>query len=443
MHVSKRTTKHCDSHSRCQPRITIYLTNPQEAYTTGNIIQGNVTIQSPSDLDFQDIHVELTGTSRTLIERWSATPACVPYTEAAHEFLRLSQPDLQLKYPMDHTLRAGQNYAFSFTFVIPIRLPEGACRHPVSDERVRSAHHSLPPSLGDCDESGTRSHADDLSHRKASIGYGIVVTIAQQDQWPNERILARRSRSLRIVPATGGLLNPDVRCVSVHRPSGIHCTRKEETIKGGTLLRRQHLGTLVAEGAMSKEIQMHISPRRAGDTVTGTATARLHYKPAAGAHHTPPQLERLTTRLRIRTDISSKPCSDFPQHSDVLFDATKSRRNDTFPLAERALSGVKWYTCAPAFDTASPPFAIDLAIPVTLPSNRSFVPTFHSCYVSRTYALDICMSYTTAGVRGSIDLCLPLELITQYLDEQPKPSDYESSILPEYEYLRALAGSSR
>lgn len=416
--------------------IAIRLENPRETYTTGDVIQGDVNLQSSTDLDFQDIRIELVGTSRTLIERWTATPACLPYTEVAHDFLRLSQPDVDLKCPIDHVIKAGKRYTLPFTFVVPKRLPEGTCGHPVSDDSIRDAHSSLPPTLGHSDMSGTKRAVDDLSHHRASISYGIFVAVTQEEHWPNDRVIARRSHGLKIIPAVEGLSNLDAERMLLDRPKSIYCTRREETVKGGALLRRQRLGILVANGAVRKSIRMHDSSPCTQATAATTANVRLEFKPSTGAYHAPPQLDKVTTKLRVCTEISSKPCAGFPQHSDVLFDATKSRRNDTVSLAERALSGVEWYTCAPAFDTASPSFETDLAVPVSFPDNKMFVPTFHSCYISRTYSLAISITYAAAGVSDSIDLCLPLQVTNGSLHEQRIPSGYDSWVLPEYEDLR-------
>jgi hypothetical protein len=50
-------------------------------------------------------------------------------------------------------------------------------------------------------------------------------------------------------------------------------------------------------------------------------------------------------------------------------------------------------------------------LPIRLPTKKySFVPTFHSCLISRTYTLALSLSLQTAGLGGSIDLRVPMQI---------------------------------
>lgn len=441
-------------------QVSIQLDNPKKCFTTGDAIHGQVTLRAASNLDFQDMCIEFIGTSRTLVERWSATPGgCMPCTSTAHNFLRLSQPGLQRSFPPNQTFLAGEDYHFDFTFVIPDRLPEGLCRHPALDQAVRNAHAQLPPSLGRSQYTGKDGRCDDLSHDKGSISYGIFVTVTEQDEYHESRTLAYQSRGLRVIPSLSGCSNEELRHLLIDRQHSKYRTRHEELVKGGGLIKRKQLGTLVAEATLPKSIHMPDLSCRSS-TATGTmVSANLVFKPASESSQDVPQLERVSTKLRVRTDIASKPCREFPQDSDVLFDASRLRRNETLTLSELALSGVQWrptttsnkrnQTSSSSKDTvfeASPPyenpasiFETCLTIPITLPENDSIalVPAFHSCYISRTYALDIDISYSTAGVRGSISLCLPLQVTTGTPTKSSELlisyEDLMSSNLPEYE----------
>ncbi|KAI7633257.1 hypothetical protein KC322_g22427, partial [Hortaea werneckii] len=52
-----------------------------------------------------------------------------------------------------------------------------------------------------------------------------------------------------------------------------------------------------------------------------------------------------------------------------------------------------------------------LLVPITLPNHKAFVPTFHSCLVSRQYALKLDLSISgTGGIAPSLDLKLPIQI---------------------------------
>lgn len=457
LHMMRRTSECRTKSVHPDLQVAIKLGNPKECFTTGDVVHGQVTLRSASTLDFQNVCIEFIGTSRTLIERWSATPGgCMPCTSTAHNFLRLSQPGLERSFPPNHTFLAGETYHFSFTFVVPDRLPEGICRHPALDQAVRDAHAQLPPSLGRYQYTGKDARFDDLSHDKGSISYGIFVTVTEQDEYHETRTLAYESRGLRVIPSLAGCSNEELRHLLIDRQHSKYRTRHEVLVKGGGLIKRKQVGTLVAEAELPKSIHMPDLSCRAS-TATGTiVSANLLFRPADGSSLELPQFEKVATKLRVRTDIASKPCREFPQDSDVLFDASRLRRNETLTLSELALSGVQWrpsnkgkeapssskdsvFEASPLYEDPGSMLATCLTIPITLPENDSIalVPSFHSCYISRTYALDIDISYSTAGVRGAVSLCLPLQITTGTSTKNSELlisyEDLMSSNLPEYE----------
>jgi hypothetical protein len=66
-------------------------------------------------------------------------------------------------------------------------------------------------------------------------------------------------------------------------------------------------------------------------------------------------------------------------------------------------SGQTWYTTS-------------VVVPVTLPQSKVFVPTFHSCLVSRTYSVEVSLSYDTVVAKAlspKISLRLPVQIVTQ------------------------------
>jgi hypothetical protein len=86
--------------------------------------------------------------------------------------------------------------------------------------------------------------------------------------------------------------------------------------------------------------------------------------------------------------------------------------SDTSTAASTSASGETYYTAS-------------VVIPISLPKNKTFVPTFHSCLMSRTYSLDLSLTYHTPGANvltPTISLRLPIQVITQ-----PKYADSPKS----------------
>jgi hypothetical protein len=82
-------------------------------------------------------------------------------------------------------------------------------------------------------------------------------------------------------------------------------------------------------------------------------------------------------------------------------------------------------------------------VPLTLPQSKSWIPTFHSCIVSRIYALDLSLSIHTpgTGVRAStVSLCLPVQIAAAGNESAPglsRPEELtEAAEAAADEYLR-------
>lgn len=228
---------------RCKPALVveIHLEDPRETYSSKDVIHGQVTVQSPADFEFEDIRIEMLGTSRTLIERWTATPACLPYTEAVVDFLRLSQPGLGSECPDDQVFHAGETYTFRFTFVVPKQLPEDECKHTVYNPYVRAMHAYSPPSLRDPGRGDAIAIRDDLSHHSASVTYGICVTIMQRDQELKVCDVVCEFHALIIIPIAVELSVSQVYRLLIDKARSNYHIRKEVVVKRGMLFRGTRL----------------------------------------------------------------------------------------------------------------------------------------------------------------------------------------------------------
>lgn len=330
-------------------------------------------------------------------------------TEAVHRFLKLVQPvDISADLPADQILRPGTIYCLAFVFVVPPQLLPRVCAHAASSSTVRDAHLQLPPSLGDRIEK-----ADDFASKDVKISYSIHAKLQKDKSDGKKTTFAETSRKVRILPATEEYPPLDT------EESKEYCMRKTKTIRKG--LFKGKLGTLVMEASQPSRFQL--PPAGSTDESSSSTYLRLHFRfdPASPASN-PPKLSSLSTKLKVATYYATTTRSDFarpPQHSwqDMTSDCT----TETLSLSTIAMgSNIHWTVHKPqavravsALSTASVEsgtstestveasenykdglfYTSTIIVPMNLPSSKkyTFVPTFHSCLVSRTYALHVAL----------------------------------------------------
>ncbi|KAM0706317.1 hypothetical protein Q7P35_005643 [Cladosporium inversicolor] len=438
-HVPKKPSMRNPLHST-KPEITIHLNSRRKIYSTMDKIEGTVTIKPVVDTEFDDVEIDFIGTSRTFVERYTTAAAISGRSEAYHNFLRLSQPKLDELYQEDRaerTLKAGKTYEYDFLFKVPVRLIDRICKHKVNNPSVKDAHYQLPPSLGDQELSSKDGTLDDMAPEMASVRYGIFVRVVKADG-PGQKSthVAAKARRIRVVPAVDEAPPLDVKGMLEDDIKTEYCVRKEKKLKKSLFL--GNLGTLVMEAAQPKSARLPPANSELGHSeVNTTAIVMLRFEPAKGVK-SPPRFDRLTSKLKSRTYYATSARHDFPKKADSEFDASRSVHGHTHDLISHAMGNFEWrvedpskrsdsparrdstvsieekrwipgpsstYTPGTAFWTARMP------LPIRLPNKKhSFVPTFHSCLISRTYTLAISLSLQTAGLGGSIDLRVPMQI---------------------------------
>ncbi|KAL1589846.1 hypothetical protein WHR41_01752 [Cladosporium halotolerans] len=434
-----------------KPDISIHLDSRRKIYSTMDRIQGTVVITPAVDTEFDDVEIEFIGTSKTHVDRNTTAAAISGRSEAYHTFLRLSQPHLDRLYPddrADRTLKAGKTYEFGFFFRVPKTLLDRVCKHKVNNDMVRDLHLQLPPSLGDQELNSKDGTLDDMTPEMASIRYGVFARITKLGGGgdPEKRThVASKARRIRVVPAFDETPPLDVKGMIEDNVKTEYVLRKERKLKKGLLM--GPLGTLVMEAAQPKSAQLPPANAELGHSrVETSATIMLRFEPAKGVKQ-PPRLDRLTSKLKTRTYYSTSARHDVPKKADGEFDASKGMHGCNMELASRAVGKFDWrleeadaasqpssrrdstasieekrwipapsstYTPGSAFFTAK------MVVPIELPNTKhSFVPTFHSCLISRTYTIALSLSLQTAGLGGSVDLRIPMQV------SAAPPIDYE------------------
>lgn len=419
-----------------KPDIKIDLTTKQKTYTTLDRIEGTVTIKAPIDTPFDTIDIEFVGTSRTYVERLTTAAAATGRSEAFHQFLKLQQPGLQQLYPEDLVLRAGVSYTLPFVFAVPQQLLYRVCQHAVQSDAVRDAHLRLPPTFGDKDLPGNRQKGvDDLAPDMASIRYGVFAKISEvrtkgEEVWRST--VSSKARRLRVIPAV-----EEQPPLDVHQEDGEYLLRKEKTIRKGLL--KGKLGTLVMEAAQPQAFKMK-SYNNPESRATTMATVMLRFDPLEDDMPLP-KLGNLSSKLKVTTYFASTARPAFPSKQVSMFDMAQGAHAEQLSLSSRCVANVEWTkqeassqtlqrrdsaTSTNSLETGPLPRASEgykggafytarLLVPLTLPANKAFVPTFHTCLISRVYCLKLDLGVGTVGIGPSMDLKLPVQVSSEDL----------------------------
>ncbi|KAK2748090.1 hypothetical protein FQN57_001213 [Myotisia sp. PD_48] len=459
---------------RSMPKVEITLKDQSplriNSYTTLDAIEGTATFTVEADTPFDQISIIFLGTSRVLIERAGTATASVGRSSAVHTFLRLTQPIDPADIPEPRILRAGRPYTFPFTFVVPEHLLPNSCSHPTNHPCVIANHLTIPPSLGDPMLAGNGvTLLDDMSPDMSRIEYAIRAKLSDIGPDGSPRTLIDKPKKVRIIPATD-----DEPPLSIDDQSTLYSLRKEKTVKRGTL--RGKLGRIAIAAAQPKPLRLSPlyvhrdqNQDQAGDQSTQgddspSTMARVHVRfDPAKEDQKPPRLGQLWAKLKVDTYFASEPWRDVPtRQACPSWSAKHGVYSETVSLASRCMASVTWTKHTPSSSASPPPhselfppsgsssrssstsdlgrrgsvqsttssidssytgptaayhgatyYTTTLLVPITLPTKKAFLPTFHSCLISRTYTLDLCLSYHPPNAKfvvPNLGLRIPLQL---------------------------------
>ncbi|KAF2681140.1 hypothetical protein K458DRAFT_372635 [Lentithecium fluviatile CBS 122367] len=434
-----------------QPTIEIALDESRHgtqgsyvtSYSTMDTIEGTVAITAPHDTRFEDIQIAFTGTSQVYVDRLTTTPSMSGRTEAQHRFLTLKQPVDDADLPLPRILMAGKKYTFPFYFTVPSQLLPRACSHTVASDYVRETHLMLPPSLGDAELSGFGGVLlDDMAPDMSKVIYAIKVRITQFHEGEGKMsIVAEKMRKVRVKPAfeeqpplnVDG--NPEYRL------------RQEKAIRKG--LFKGKMGTLTATTVQPKALIIPGARTICNQAVATRARVHLRWDPVDD-HTLPPKLGSLKTSIKVSTYYASAPRANFPTRDSLGYDLTQGVYGENVSISTMCVESAQWHkqpasanpivsdgidrrdsgisdcstSTTDTHNSDIPPasknykhgsfYTASILVPITLPHNKNFIPTFHSCLVSRTYALSLTISAQAPGVSDpSLHLKVPLQICAE------------------------------
>jgi hypothetical protein len=165
----------------------------------------------------------------------------------------------------------------------------------------------------------------------------------------------------------------------------------------------------------------------------------------------PPRLSTLSSKIRVSTYYASAPRHDIPTRSSLGYDLTQGVYQENVSLSSLCIASAQWVkhpsSASPKTETetdssyvvrrdsgmsglsavsenekhsaftagiltASPQYrggsfyTATISVPVTLPMNKNFLPTFHSCLISRLYALSLHIAAKTPSGNTTSNLYL-------------------------------------
>lgn len=314
---------------------------------------------------------------------------------ANHIFLETEQTLIR-DHTHQSTFHNGFIHRYPFCFIVPGQLLPQACRHKKTDIAVEISHAILPPTLGDSSPTGRCGWPkDNLASDMARIRYFLRVDFIKPscDTGANE-IWLSKTKAVRLIPKYQAVPPIDL------FESSWHCSHKERRLSQGLLNSRS--GRLTA--TMQQPRPIHIHGTRGKEYGCSSTAAIMNLSFVTAENASPPQLQEIRSELHACTFYGITPWTKFPTLSDQnylhydggrLFCRSSSSVNICvasvhWSRTSKIIAQCKLHT---SNDDHEIEYTASILVPVTPSKSISFVPTFHSCLISRVYSLQLGLYY--------------------------------------------------
>ncbi|KAK9438586.1 arrestin [Metarhizium brunneum] len=395
-------------------------------YTSGSPVRGHVLLRPAQDIAYDDFEISLVGVSSTqnLLQHESAI--------VAMPFMKLVMPLCPDSLPASKVFAAGQEYIFRFHFVLPFHLAIGSCRHGCVSPAVKELHLRPPPTMGFWE-------GDDQSPQMTQIKYAVAVLATRRlpaDPLP-ARVIAESSM-IRVLPAF-----PEDAPLDITPVDDGYALSRSKTIRRNFVAGK--LGRLTATAAQPKAVMLSPDGHAASATscrltlvfdsvgagtpsprissVSGKLTSHTYFDmsfmnrlPNLGNRPSPEATSPY--RYTTSTKLFSLPVGDLPWREERAESAWEEAmfplaRGDSVLTQENPSRRASAATC-PDMESSmgSRPrrCVAELDVQFTIPRNnrKMFLPTFHSCRISRTYTLHLCLA--VGQTFSTLSLVVPLQI---------------------------------
>ncbi|KAH6658981.1 arrestin [Truncatella angustata] len=405
-------------------------------YTSSSSVSGHVQIEVSKDTQFDKVQILFMGTGKSRMDGVRS-----PHI-TSHTFLKLEMPIPESSYPAPRIYEAGQSYRIPFNFVIPRHLTLNACNHNIDSDAVKDSHLCLPPSMG------SWGGKDDLAPDMSTVEYTVVARLfAEEDHTRKLTKIMEMSYPVRILPA-----HPESPPLHVTPRDKLYKMSKTKTLRKSIIAGK--VGKLTATVKQPSAVML------SSDATSATTTAAqvdLVFDPSSSLS-LPPTVTGVSSKLSAVTYYCAGAINGFPNMgewvrafgadsrgsypSSVSLAAThidKLRWRQNIKMEARRGSAASTTTTAtsdsiesvsdagrtgqdsdpdrrrgskdsskeesPIYHTAS------FRVPIDLPVHKKlFIPSFHSCIVSRVYVLWLTVSLSCGGNNTNIMLGVPLQI---------------------------------
>jgi len=327
------------------------------------------------------------------------------------------------------------------------------CTHRTSEstsETIRHKHLQLPPTLG---TGRAISHdntlqLDDSAPDMTKVKYNVRVRLCKRRESDmRQTVIVDEARQLHVIP-----VHPELPPVVLETT---WVFKKEKDVRKG--LFKGKLGKLIVSADQPKPLEVKTVKAALASTVV---PVYVEFFPVNDTTE-PPKLNSLSVKLKYRTHFSARHITYTPQRKSHLYDPSLSNYEESLNLSTRQLTGVKWLKRGPgghrdsgygsmisrresnesgstssysgaSISPTTTFYTAEILVPVVQPKEKSLTPTFDSCYISRSYELDIAVSFdATARLSTSMQLKLPIQVTAAGNPDLPQEQQEEE--LPAFE----------
>ncbi|XWW95391.1 hypothetical protein V2A60_003349 [Cordyceps javanica] len=409
-----------------------------KVYTSGSVIAGRAIVKTVRDIAFDHFDIVFTGIAATRLDFVQQYPS-----HSFRPFLKLRMPISEDDVPEDRVFKADRTYTIPFHFVVPHHLPMGACKHQCEAGTVLDHHLRLPPTIGFWG-------ADDQAPEMAQIEYAVKARAVKQEQGIPASKVMEGQHVVKVLPAS-----PE------DAPLDITFRDERYSMVKTKMIRKKlfsvKAGKLTAASTQPEAVMFTADGR---DASTSAAHINLEFVPDS-VDKKPPKITAVSAKLLSTTYFGAAPVNYLPNlgprtayHSNpcLNYTTTTNISNTTVDKiawcqekvdAGRRDSGYSSSHLSPDSDgmakgggnkkTGSPikyVASLDIPFTITNTNRKIFLPTFHSCLISRTYVLQLCLHVGPAN--STMTLSVPVQVGVETIYDDP-----QGGALPTFESVMA------
>ncbi|KZZ94154.1 arrestin [Moelleriella libera RCEF 2490] len=412
-----------------------------KVYTSGSSISGHALVKTSKDVHFDHFDIIFSGIAATRLDFVQQYPA-----HSFRPFMKLRMPLDGSSLPDNQVFVAGKTYRIPFHFVVPHQLTLGACNHQCSSPAVRDHHLRLPPTVGFWE-------ADDQAPEMAHIEYSIKARAYRHALEPGAAPikLMESQHVLKVLPSL-----PEDAPLDITFRDERYVMSKSKTIRKNLFSTKA--GKLTATATQPNAIMLSADGHKASGSVV-----RINLRFAAiSADNTPPRINSMSAKLATHTFFGAAPTDLMPNlgsRATYTPNPSLSYTTNNNLFTHRFTEKVEWHRHNSTGRRDSGYSSLGLVdedqsetegqrvsdqsgkkcpilrsaileVPFSIPMNnrKLFLPTFHSCLISRTYTLHVNISLGPAN--ASISLAIPLQIGVEAVHEPPAAElpSFESAV---------------